>query len=216
MITIDQDRDMLGLIDVQPTFMPGGELPVDQGDAVVPVINSLLGGPFRHAFATQDWHAPGHSSFASAHAGRAPFETVDMPYGAQTLWPDHAIMGTPGAELHPGLDGRRIELVLRKGFRPEIDSYSAFRENDRTTTTGLDAWLRARGVRRLFLAGLATDYCVAWSAEDAADLGFEVVLVEDACRGIGIPLPEGGTTLTASHRRLAARGVLFATSTDLA
>ena len=215
MITIT-DRDILGLIDVQPTFMPGGELPVQEGHAVVPVINRLLAGPFLHAFATQDWHPPGHSSFASAHPGRAPFDIVDMAYGPQTLWPDHAIIGSPGAELHRDLDPGRIELVLRKGFRPGIDSYSAFRENDRRTGTGLDGWLRARGVSRVFLAGLATDFCVAWSAEDAAECGFEVVLIEDACRGIGMPGPDGGSTLDAARMRLIERGVRLATSSDFA
>ena len=215
MIAID-DHDMLGLIDVQPTFMPGGELPVQDGDAVVPVINRLLQGPFRHAFATQDWHPPGHSSFASAHPGCRAFETLPMPYGSQTLWPDHAIIGSAGAALHPDLDMSRVELVLRKGFRPQIDSYSAFRENDRRTVTGLDGWLRARSVRRLFLAGLATDFCVAWSAEDAADLGYEVFLIEDACRGIGMLLPDGGTTLDLAKRSLTAKGVRVIQSGDLA
>ena len=215
MITIDQERDILGLIDVQPTFMPGGELPVPEGDAVVPVINRLLAGQFLHGFATQDWHPPGHSSFASAHPGRAPFDIVDLAYGPQTLWPDHAVIGSPGAELHPDLDPARIELVLRKGFRPGIDSYSAFRENDRRTGTGLDGWLRARGVSRVFLAGLASDFCVAWSAEDAAEYGFEVVLIEDACRGIGMPSPEGGSTLDAARARLISRGVRLVTSSDI-
>lgn len=216
MMPIDPETDMLGLVDVQPTFMPGGELPVADGHAVVPVINRLLAGPFRHAFATQDWHPPGHSSFASAHPGRAPFDTVAMSYGPQTLWPDHAVQGTATAALHPDLDHGRIQLVLRKGFRAEVDSYSAFFDNDRRTGTGLEAWLRARGVRRIFFAGLATDYCVAWSAEDAARLGFAVVVIEDACRGIGLPLPEGGgTTLDAARRSLAALGVGVTTSAAL-
>ena len=207
--------DMLGLVDVQPTFMPGSELAVAEGDLVVPLINRLLAGPFRHAFATQDWHPRGHSSFASTHPGKQPFETVQMPYGPQTLWPDHAIQGSANAALHPDLVHDRIELIIRKGFDPKIDSYSAFYENDRTTTTGLDAWLRARGVRRVFLAGLATDYCVAWSAEDAVRHGFEVVVIEDACRGIGLPLPSGGTTMDAAQRRLAELGVAFTTSAAL-
>ncbi|MFZ4408558.1 MAG: bifunctional nicotinamidase/pyrazinamidase [Paracraurococcus sp.] len=208
-LTFDPITDMLGLIDVQPTFMPGGALAVAEGDAVVPVINRLLALPGARAFATQDWHPPGHSSFASAHPGRAPFESVGMPYGPQTLWPDHGVQGTAEAELHPGLDQARIELVLRKGFRPAVDSYSAFFENDRTTTTGLHGWLRERGVTRVFLAGLATDYCVAFSAEDAARLGYAVTIIDDACRGIGLPLPEGGTTIEAAKRRLAGMGVEF-------
>ena len=160
-IALDPATDMLGIVDVQPTFMPGGELPVEEGDAVVPVINRLLSGPFPHAFATQDWHPPGHASFASSHPGRQPFETVQMPYGPQTLWPDHALQGSANAALHPDLAQARIEAVVRKGFHPQIDSYSAFFENDRRTPTGLHGWLQARGVRRLFLAGLATDDCVA-------------------------------------------------------
>ncbi|MBL6078516.1 bifunctional nicotinamidase/pyrazinamidase [Belnapia sp. T18] len=208
------DTDMLGLIDVQPCFMPGGALAIAGGDEVVPAINRLLAGPFVQVFATQDWHPPGHSSFASSHPGRAPFDSIAMPYGPQTLWPDHAIQRSAEAELHPGLDQRRIELIIRKGFRPAIDSYSAFFENDRTTATGLDGWLRARGIRRLFLAGLATDYCVAFSAEDAARLGYHVCVIEDACRGIGLPLPEGGDTIAAAKARLAAAGVRFITAAD--
>lgn len=210
------ETDMLGLIDVQPCFMPGGALAVAGGNEVVPVINRLLDGPFAQAFATQDWHPPGHSSFASSHPGRAVYDSIEMPYGPQTLWPDHAIQGSAEAALHPALDQRRIQLIVRKGFRPGIDSYSAFRENDRSTTTGLEGWLRARGIRRLFLAGLATDYCVAYSAEDAARLGYEVCVIEDACRGIGLPLPEGGDTIAAAKARLAAAGVRFISAADLA
>jgi nicotinamidase/pyrazinamidase len=210
-ITLDPATDILGVVDVQPTFMPGGELPVQQGDAVVPVINRLLAGPFAHAFATQDWHPAGHSSFASSHPGKQPFETIRMPYGPQTLWPDHAIQGSPNAELHKDLAQGRIELIVRKGFHREIDSYSAFFENDRKTTTGLHGWLQARGVKRVFLAGLATDYCVAYSAEDAAKLGYAVFVIEDACRGIGLPA-EGGTTIDLAKRNLAAVGVRFVTA----
>ena len=215
-IALDPATDILGLVDVQPTFMPGGELAVAGGDQVVPAINRLLAGPFAHAFATQDWHPAGHSSFASSHPGRQPFESIAMPYGPQTLWPDHAVQGSANAALHPALDQARIELVVRKGFRREIDSYSAFFENDRRTTTGLHGWLQARGVRRLFLAGLATDYCVAYSAEDAAKLGYAVFVIEDACRGIGLPLADGGTTIDAAKRTLTAAGVRFANSGDLA
>ena len=197
---------MLGLIDVQPAFMPGGALAVPGGDAVVPAVNRLLDGVFAHAFATQDWHPPGHVSFAATH-GRAPYETIAASYGAQVLWPDHAIQGTAEAALHPALDMRRVEAIVRKGFRPHLDSYSAFFENDHITPTGLDGLLRARGVRRVFLAGLATDFCVVWSAEDAARLGYAVVVIEDACRGIGLPLPGGGTTMDAARARLRAARV---------
>jgi nicotinamidase/pyrazinamidase len=206
---IDNSTDILGIVDVQPTFMPGGELAVAGGDAVVPVINRLLAGPFAHAFATQDWHPPGHSSFASSHPGRQPFESIEMPYGPQTLWPDHGIQGSPNAMLHKDLAQARIELIIRKGFHNEIDSYSTFFENDRRTTTGLHGWLQARGVKRVFLAGLATDYCVAYSAEDAAKLGYTVFVIEDACRGIGLPVAGGGTTIDEAKRRLAAAGVVF-------
>jgi len=202
------ETDVLGLVDVQPTFMPGGELPVPDGDAVVPAINRLLES-FPHAFATQDWHPPGHSSFASAHPGRQAFEAIDMPYGRQVLWPDHALQGTANAALHRDLDLRRVELIIRKGFRPQLDSYSAFFENDRKTPTGLDGWLRQRGFKRLFLVGLATDFCVAWSAEDAARLGYEVTVIEDACRGIGMPLAGGGSTMDEARERLTKRGVRF-------
>ncbi len=203
---------VLGVIDVQPTFMPGGELPVADGGAVVPVINRLLATRFGCAFATQDWHPPGHGSFASSHKGRAPFETIALPYGPQTLWPDHALAGSASAALHPDLDQRRIAAILRKGTDPAIDSYSAFFENDRRTPTGLHGWLQERGVRHLFLAGLATDFCVAWSAADALRLGYTVSVIEDACRAIALPVPAGGTTLDAARAELQAAGARFVTS----
>ena len=210
-----QRDSMLGLIDVQPTFMPGGELAVPGGDEVVPVLNRLLSGPFQHGFATQDWHPPGHLSFASAHPGTPPYDSITLGYGAQTLWPDHAVQGSPNAALHPELDLRRVELILRKGFRPAIDSYSAFQENDRATTTGLHGWLQARGVRRLFLAGLALDFCVAWSAEDAAALGYEVTVIVDACRGIDLPGPDGGS-VSAALARMRDAGVSLINAANLA
>lgn len=213
-IRIEPATDCLGLIDVQPTFMPGGGLPVVDGDAIVPVINRLL-PLFPLAFATQDWHPAGHSSFASAHPGRAPYDTVEMPYGAQTLWPDHGIAGTPEAALHPDLDATRIALILRKGTNPAVDSYSAFRENDRTTTTGLAGWLTARGVRRIFFVGLATDFCVAWSAVDAANAGFSAIVVEDATRPVAIPVGEGRTTLDLARLEMERAGVGFATAADI-
>jgi nicotinamidase/pyrazinamidase len=209
------DDSILGLVDVQPTFMPGGELPVADGDAVVPVINRLLAGAFVHAFATQDWHPPGHASFASAHPGKQPYDTIDLPYGTQVLWPDHALQGTANAAIHSAVDLRHVEAIIRKGFHPSIDSYSAFFENDRTTATGLDGWLRQRGFRRVLLTGLATDFCVAWSAEDAVRLGYEVVLIEDACRGIALPTTPGRTTLDDARSRLAGLGVGFICSDDL-
>lgn len=215
-ITIDRRHDILGLIDIQPTFMPGGALAVADGTAVVPIANRLLADRFDHAFATQDWHPAGHSSFASSHPGRAPFETIRVAYGDQTLWPDHGIQGTAEAELHPALDAAKIELIVRKGFRPAIDSYSAFFENDRTTATGLAGYLKERGFTRVFFAGLATDFCVAYSAEDAARLGFDAFVIEDACRGIGMPVGEGRTTMDLAKNRLSEKGVRFVTSGALA
>lgn len=215
MIRIDPETDVLGLIDIQPTFMPGGELPVADGQAVVPVAARLAGTVFAHAFATQDWHPAGHVSFASTH-GAAPFSTVTLPYGEQVLWPDHAVMGSPGAALHPGLPLGRVEAIFRKGFRPGIDSYSAFRDNDRTSVTGLGGWVKERGFRRLFLCGLALDFCVFWSAQDARALGYEVFVVEDACRAIAAPAPGGGTTLDAARAALLRSGTQFVGAGDLA
>lgn len=214
-VTIDQATDILGIIDVQPTFMPGGELPVAEGEAVVPVINRLLQNPFQHAFATQDWHPPGHISFASSYPGRAPFDEISVPYGRQTLWPDHGVQESASAALHPGLAQARIAAIVRKGMFRHIDSYSAFFENDRATATGLDGWLRARGFRRLFLCGLAMDVCVAWSAEDAAGLGYETYLIEDASRGVGLPGPGNRSTMDLARERLTERGVRILASDDL-
>lgn len=175
--------DILLIVDVQPDFCPGGALAVPDGDAVIEPINALA-RRFAHVAATQDWHPPGHISFASSHAGRAPFETITLGYGRQTLWPDHCVQGTPGAALHPRLNATPFELVLRKGFRPDLDSYSAFVENDRQTPTGLAGYLRERGFRRVFLAGLTLDFCVRFSAEDAVSAGFGAVVIIDACRAI--------------------------------
>ena len=177
--------ELLLVIDVQNDFCPGGALAVGAGDEVVPVINRLS-ERFDHVVLTQDWHPPGHSSFATSHPGSAPFQSITMPYGEQTLWPDHCVQGTSGAGFHPMLRIDRAELVIRKGFRPEIDSYSAFYENDRRTPTGLAGYLRERGMRRIFLAGLATDFCVYYSAIDARRLGFEAVLLEAGCRAIDL------------------------------
>ena len=179
------ERDCLIVVDVQNDFCPGGALAVADGDAVVPVINRLMGG-FAHCILTQDWHPQGHQSFASAQPGSEPFQTIKAPYGDQTLWPDHCVQGSRGAEFHPALQTDRAEMIVRKGFRPQIDSYSAFYENDRQTTTGLAGYLRKRVFSRLFLAGLATDFCVRYSAEDARREGFEAVVIEDACRAIDL------------------------------
>ena len=195
------DNDVLLVIDVQNDFCPGGALAVAEGADVVPVANRL-GERFQHVVMTQDWHPERHRSFASAHPGRKPFETITLAYGLQTLWPDHCVQATPGAAVHPGLRLPRAELVIRKGFRPAIDSYSAFFENDRRTPTGLGGYLRERGLERLFLVGLATDFCVHYSAIDARRLGFAVVLVEDGCRAIDL---DG--SLAVAMRAMAAAGV---------
>ena len=173
------------VVDVQNDFCPGGALAVAEGDATVAVINRLS-QRFGHVAVTQDWHPSGHSSFASSHPSSRAFETIAMPYGPQTLWPDHCVQGTSGAALHPLLSTERAELIIRKGFRPEIDSYSAFFENDQRTPTGLAGYLRERGLKKIFLVGLATDYCVHYSAVDARRLGFDTVVIEAGCRAIDL------------------------------
>lgn len=193
--------DVLIVIDVQNDFCSGGALAVPDGESVVPEVNRLIGAA-EHAVLTQDWHPAGHSSFASQHQGQAPFDTVEMPYGPQILWPDHCVQGTAGAEFHPDLDWTRAELVVRKGFRRDIDSYSAFFENDHQTPTGLGGYLKERGFTRLVLAGLATDFCVHFSAVDARKLGFEVTVIERACRGIDL---DG--SISAARRQWAEVGV---------
>lgn len=180
-----QDGDVLVVIDVQNDFCPGGTLAVPDGDAVVARANALAVA-FPHVVFTQDWHTPGHASFASSHPGKAPYQTATLSYGEQVLWPDHCIQGTPGAEFHRGLNRSRAELIVRKGFRPTIDSYSAFFENDQTTRTGLAGYLRDRGFGHVVLCGLAYDFCVKWSALDARREGFAATVVEDACRAIDL------------------------------
>ncbi|MGY4317124.1 bifunctional nicotinamidase/pyrazinamidase [Bradyrhizobium sp. JR3.5] len=177
------DGSALLVIDVQNCFLPGGSLAVKDGEQVVPVINKIAKS-FANVVMTQDWHTPGHVSFASVHAGKKPFETIDLAYGKQVLWPDHCVQGTDGASLSKELAIPQAELIIRKGFHKDVDSYSAFTEADGKTTTGLAAYLKARNVERVFVAGLATDFCVAWTALDARKAGFETYVVEDACRGI--------------------------------
>ncbi len=204
------DRDALIVVDVQNCFVPGGALPVEHGDEVVPIINRLAQG-FRHVVLTQDWHTPGHASFASAHSGRKPFETIDMPYGKQVLWPDHCVQGTPGADLVKDLTIPHAELIVRKGYRKNVDSYSAFYEADRKTPTGLGGYLKQRGFKRVFVAGLATDFCVAWTALDARREGFGVLVIEDACRGIDV---DG--SLVKAWAQMQKAGVRRIKSNDLA
>jgi nicotinamidase/pyrazinamidase len=179
------DRDILVIVDLQMDFCPGGALAVPQGDQIVPLVNRLA-AEFAHVVLTQDWHPRGHSSFASSHSARQPFDTIDLSYGQQILWPDHCVQGTAGAAFHPDLDVPHAELVLRKGFRTAIDSYSAFFENDRRTPTGLVGYLKERRFERVTLCGLATDFCVLYSAIDGRQAGFEVTVVTGACRGIDI------------------------------
>lgn len=192
------------VIDVQNDFCPGGALAVAGGDEIVPMANRLI-GEFDHVILTQDWHPAGHSSFASVHPGKNPFETTEMPYGTQTLWPDHCVQGTDGAEFHADLEWTKAELVIRKGFRPAIDSYSAFFENDRTTPTGLAGYLRERGISDLTLVGLATDFCVAYSSLDAVRSGFKATVLLDACRAIDL-----GGSLAAMKDEMAKAGVTLA------
>jgi nicotinamidase/pyrazinamidase len=189
------------VVDLQNDFCPGGALAVTGGDEIVPLVNRMI-GEFDHVILTQDWHPSGHSSFASQHAGKNPFETVAMPYGEQTLWPDHCVQGTNGAAFHPDLEWTKTELVIRKGFRKAIDSYSAFFENDHQTATGLGGYLKERGISDLTFVGLATDFCVAYSALDAAKLGFGSRVVLDGCRAIDL-----GGSLALMTDRMRQAGV---------
>ena len=202
-------HDVFVSIDVQNCVVPGGSLAVKGGDEIVPLINRIAKS-FPHVIVTQDWHTPHHISFASSHPGKKPFDTTDLPYGKQVLWPDHCVQGTSGAELVKDLDVPRAELVLRKGYRDNVDSYSAFNEADRRPT-GLAAYLRERGLKRVFLAGLATDFCVAWSAVDARKAGFETYVIEDACRGI-----DANGSLAKAWADMQQAGVHRIQSSDLA
>ena len=199
------DREVLLIVDVQNDFCPGGALAVPRGDEIVPAVNRLA-AEFTHVILTQDWHPRGHASFASSHPGKQPFDAVDLSYGVQILWPDHCVQGTQGAAFHPGLVVPHAELVLRKGFRSTIDSYSAFRENDRRTPTGLANYLRERGFERITVCGLATDFCVFYSAIDGREAGFAVDIATTACRGIDMDgslalamrsMSEAGVTIRA-------------------
>jgi nicotinamidase/pyrazinamidase len=193
--------DILVVVDVQNDFLPGGSLAVPDGNAVIEPVNALI-ARFPHMALTQDWHPPGHASFASSHPGAKPFEVIELPYGPQVLWPDHCVQGTPGAAFSDRLRADKAELVVRKGFNPGVDSYSGFQEADRRTRTGLAGYLRERGFRRVFCAGLATDYCVAWTALDAAAAGFDTFVIEDASRGI-----DNGGSLARALADLDGAGV---------
>lgn len=206
---IDRATDALLVIDVQNDFCPGGALAVPGGDAVVPLANALM-SRFDAVVLTQDWHPRGHESFASTHSGMQPFQTLPLPYGEQTLWPEHCVQGGHGAAFHAGLDTQPARLIVRKGYRRTIDSYSAFFENDRRTPTGLTGWLREHGIRRVVLCGLATDYCVAYSAIDARRQGFETLVALDACRAIDL-----GGSLDAALSQMREAGVALTTSQAL-
>jgi nicotinamidase/pyrazinamidase len=203
------DRDVLVVVDVQNGFMPGGSLPVPDGDAVVPVINRLARA-FRHVVLTQDWHTNDHVSFASSHPGKKAFDTIELPYGRQVLWPDHCVQSTTDAELHKDLSIPHASLIIRKGYRRSVDSYSAFLEADRTTPTGLGGYLRERGLASAYFVGLATDFCVAWSALDARRAGFEAAVIEDACRAI-----DTAGSLTQAWADMTAAGVTRLSSSDI-
>jgi len=209
MAITSSDRDALLVVDLQNDFMPGGALAVPRGDEVVPLTNRI-GGEFRNVVITQDWHPAGHVSFASSHAGRAPFEMIRLEYGEQVLWPDHCVQGTPGAALHRDLAIPHAQLIVRKGFHPDVDSYSAFAEADHATPTGLAGYLRERDIHRVYVCGLATDFCVAWSALDAIRLGFETWLIEDACRAI-----DTQGSLAAALKALDAAGVRRISSREI-
>jgi nicotinamidase/pyrazinamidase len=201
---------VLLVIDVQNCFVSGGTLPVKGGEEVVPVINKL-GAAFQNIVVTQDWHTPGHASFASSHAGKKPFETTTLKYGQQVLWPDHCVQGSDDAALHKDLKLPTAQLVIRKGYNKGVDSYSAFEEADRKTVTGLAGYLKARGIRNVYVTGLATDFCVSWSALDARKAGFNVYVIEDATRGIDL-----NGSLAAAWKAMAAKGVKRIQSGDVA
>jgi nicotinamidase/pyrazinamidase len=203
------ERDILLVVDIQNDFCPDGSLAVPHGDEVVPLINRLA-AKFPHVVLTQDWHPRGHLSFASSHPGKQPFQTIEVSYGSQVLWPDHCVQGTTGAAFRDDLMIPHAEMVLRKGYHREIDSYSAFYENDRETRTGLAGYLDERGFRRVFLAGLAFDFCVRYSAEDARREGFETIVVEDACRGIDV---DG--SVAATHELFRTIGIRCVTASAI-
>jgi nicotinamidase/pyrazinamidase len=203
-------KSALIVVDVQNCFVPGGTLPVNKGDEVVPVINRLAPS-FENIVVTQDWHTPGHASFASTYPGKKPFETTKLAYGTQVLWPDHCVLGTADAALHKDLVLPGAELIIRKGYHKNVDSYSAFMEADGKTPTGLAGYLKERGIKRVFVTGLATDFCVAWTAMDARKAGFEVYVIEDATRGIDL-----NGSLAAAWKQMEAKGVKRIQSADIA
>ena len=204
------DADALLVIDVQNCFIPGGSLAVKEGDLIVPLINRIAKS-FSNVVLTQDWHTADHVSFASQHSGKKPFETIKLDYGTQVLWPDHCVQGTEGAQIHSGIDIPQAQVVIRKGYHRDVDSYSGFLEADRKTETGLAGYLKGRKIKQVFVCGLATDYCVAWSALDARKFGFQASVIEDACRGIDI-----NGSVAAAWKDMTAAGVKQIQSSDFA
>jgi len=203
-------KDALIVVDVQNDFCPGGRLAVQKGDEVVPLVNALA-NHFANVVLTQDWHPPGHQSFATSHPGRKPFDSIRLPYGEQVLWPDHCVQGSDGAALHKDLSVPQAQLLIRKGYNKDVDSYSAFLEADRKTRTGLEGYLEERGIKRVFVCGLATDFCVAWTALDARKLGFAAAVIEDACRAI-----DNQGSLAAAWEKMEKAGVTRVQSGDFA
>ena len=203
-------KSALVVVDVQNCFVTGGTLPVKDGEAVVPVINKLAAS-FGNIVVTQDWHTPGHASFASSYPGKKPFETTKLSYGTQVLWPDHCVQGTEDAALHKDLKLPTAQIIIRKGFHKEMDSYSAIEEADHKTATGLAGYLKARGIKTLYVTGLATDFCVAWTAIDARKAGFTVYVIEDATRAIDL-----NGSLAAAWKQMAAKGVKRIQASDIA
>lgn len=201
--------DALLVVDVQNDFLPGGALAVARGDEILPLVNRIA-ARFAIVVLTQDWHPAGHASFASSHPGKRPFQKMRMPYGEQVLWPDHCVQGSAGAAFAAGLDVPHAQLVIRKGHQRRLDSYSAFLEADRKTKTGLDGYLKSRGVKRVFCAGLATDFCVAWTALDARRFGFQAAVIEDACRAI-----DTGGSLETAWKAMRKAGVRRLSSASL-
>ena len=203
-------QDVLLVVDVQNCFIPGGSLAVNDGDKIIPIINRLAPA-FEHVVLTQDWHTPGHVSFASSHPGKKPFDTTSLPYGTQVLWPDHCVQGTSDANLPPALSIPHAELIIRKGYRQQMDSYSAFYEADGKTPTGLAGYIKERGLTTVFLVGLATDFCVFWSAMDARKAGFNALVIEDATRGI-----DAGGSMAKAWQEMTGAGVKRIQSADVA
>lgn len=214
-LRINPQTDILAVIDVQNDFLPSGTLGVKDGDQIIPVINHLLSHRFAHSFATQDWHPENHISFANNHLNAKPYDEITMPYGQQTLWPLHAVQNTWGAELSPELQQQHFQMILRKGWHQNIDSYSAFYENDQRTSTGLIGWLKELGIQRIFFTGLAEDFCVAYSAQDAVNAGFETYIIQDATKPVNLITPSGQTTTELQREKLQKLNVTYLNANEI-